>query len=136
MNNPELTSIPTLNRLCNCMQSTISGNRNTCFLTRTNLRKDIVYVHHLFACDIEIFENTVVYFLTRSDESSTSLSITLILSGYNGSFKKIKLLPESKSELQRSESFHEVNPTEATDVLENIRNRFYKKIKEEEWKLR
>lgn len=117
------------------MQSTIIENRNTCFLTKTELRKDIVYVHHLFACDIEIFDNTVVYFLTKSD-AGASLSVTLILNGYNGSFKKIKLLAEHKDELKMAESFYEVNPSESPDVLENIQNRFYKKIKEDEWKLR
>lgn len=136
MDTPEIRDIPTLNRLCNCIQNAILEYRNTCYLTRTDLRKDIVYVHHLFACDIEIFENTVVYFLTKSNEETTSLSVSLIVCGYNGSMRKIQLLAESKSDLISTEFILEVNPIEAPDVLENIQNRFHTKLKEREWKLR
>lgn len=118
------------------MQSTILGNRNGCFLSKSCLRNDIEYVHLLFACDIEIVNNTMVYFLTKSNEETTSLSITLITIGYNGSFRKIKLLAESKNDLKATDSFLEINPTEAPEIIENIRNMYYKKIVEEHWKLR
>lgn len=78
----------------------------------------------------------MVYFLTKSNEETTNLSITLITNGYNGSFRKIKLLAESKKELRATDSLLEINPTDAPDVIENIRNRYYKKITEEHWKLR
>lgn len=133
---PELTSIPTLNGICSCLQNTILGNRNGCFLSKACLRNDIEYVHHLFACDIQIMGNTIVYYLTKSNEESSSLSITLITNGYNGSFKKIKLLAEIKNELKATDSLLEINPSIAQDVIHKIRNKYYKKIMEEQWKLR
>lgn len=118
------------------MQSSILGTRNVCLLTKIDLRKDIDYVLHLFACDIEIVDNTVLYFLTKSKDDESSISITLLTSGYNGSSKKIKLLTEKKNDLKTTDSLLEINPVEAPDVLENIKSRFYRKIKEEQWKLR
>lgn len=133
----EASSVPTLNRLCNCMQSAIFQNRNTCLLSRADLRKDISYVSHLFACDIEIVDSTLIYFLTHNTDidSTSTLSVTLLICTDNGSFRKIKLLSERKDNLINTESLLEVNP-DTGDSLENLNNRFSEKIKEGKWQLR
>lgn len=133
---PDVVSIPTLNRLCCCMQNTILGNRNACLLTKQHLRKDLDYVHHLFACDIQIRHDTLVYFLTKGITATSSFALTLITNGYNGSFNVIKLLGKHKTNLKSNVGLVEVNPTEAPDVLENIERQFFKLINEEQWKLR
>lgn len=105
-------------------------------LSKAHLRKDIDYVLHLFACDIEIVDNVVVYFLTKSFDGTSSLSLTLLTTGYNGSFRKIRLLANYKNDLNSTNSLLEINSTETPEVLQRLENKFYKKIKEEDWKLR
>lgn len=117
------------------MQTAVLGDRNVCLLTKRPLRKDIDYVLHLFACDIELIDDTIVYFLTKSDDDSR-LSISLLTNGCNGTFKKINLLAEGKRVVRSTDSFMEINPTVTSYLLETLESRYQKKILEEQWKLR
>lgn len=135
---PDHQLIPTLNRKCGCLQSTIIGHRNVCLITRQNLRKDVPYLHHLFTCEIEILDNTVVYFFTKStaDEPLTKINVTLLVAGYNGSTRIIKLLADSKVECVNNTSLLEVTKSDDPDIIEIIQQRHQRVLDKDEWKVR
>ncbi|CAG9830297.1 unnamed protein product [Diabrotica balteata] len=123
---------------CSCIQGSLLGPKNTCLITKSNLKKEISYVHYLFATDIQISKNTVVFYLTKSlDDSNivSSIDVTLLVGGCNGTVRKIVLLGDKKENLEESYTLLEVNPSEAMDSYKNLRDRYYKKIVEERWVL-
>ncbi|KAJ8959127.1 hypothetical protein NQ318_022385 [Aromia moschata] len=125
---PNHEDIPTLCNKCSCLQIVMNGSRNSCLLTRKNLRRDVEYVHHLFVCDLEIVDNTVVYFVTKSsDHQPTALTVTMLLCGANNAFRRRKEQPVNNA------SILEVNQTDASDVYDNLKNKFVKMVKDEQW---
>ncbi|CAH1116019.1 unnamed protein product [Phaedon cochleariae] len=129
-------TIKTIIGRCRCLQSTLVDSKNACLITKKNIERVGDYVHNLFICDIEVENNVVVFYLTKSvDENMASLSINLWVSGCNGSTRKILLLDKRKDEPINNSSVLEVNQAESPDIRENIRNRYYKKIQEEQWSL-
>ncbi|CAG9856286.1 unnamed protein product [Phyllotreta striolata] len=121
---------------CSCIQGSLLGTKNTCLLTKSNLRKDESYIHHLFSTDIEIRGNTVVFFLTKSvDDALGVIDVSLLVSTYSGSVKKIVLLGQEKEHLVDNKSLCEINRSTFPDIIMNIRDKFYKKIVDERWNL-
>ncbi|CAH1106431.1 unnamed protein product [Psylliodes chrysocephalus] len=121
---------------CSCIQGSLIGNKNTCLLTRTNLRKDVSYIHNLFVTDIEIYDNTVVFFLTKSvDDVLSVIDVSLLVSSYNGSLRKIVLLGQEKEVPLENKTVTEVNQSISPDIIRNIRDRYYEKIVDERWNL-
>lgn len=100
------------------------------------MRQDLEYVHHLFACDMKIDGNILVYFLTQDfNRSSAKLSITMLLSGSNQTLRKIKLLANVKAEPTDNETLLEVNPHDGV-FSQKIRNIYSKTIEEHQWHFR
>ncbi|KAJ8963667.1 hypothetical protein NQ314_005458, partial [Rhamnusium bicolor] len=134
---PDHQNIHTLCNKCSCIQAVTVSSRNSCLITKENLRKSLEYIHHLFVCDLEIVDNTVIYFLTKNvDHSFVALTITILTCGVNNGFRKIKLLGARKDNPLNDASILEVNPSEATDVYDSIKNKYYKMVEEEPWVLR
>ncbi|XP_018570919.1 cytosolic endo-beta-N-acetylglucosaminidase [Anoplophora glabripennis] len=129
-------TITTLSNKCNCIQAVTLGSRNTCLLTKKDLRKNVDYVHHLFVCDLKIADNSVVFHLTKNVDKEAKLSVTILTCGLNNKFRKIKLLADYKYEPVNNASLLEVNPSEANDVYDSVRRRYLKMVEEEEWTLR
>ncbi|KAJ8922923.1 hypothetical protein NQ315_001466 [Exocentrus adspersus] len=129
-------SIITLNNKCDCIQAATLRSRNVCLLTKQNLRKNVEYVHHLFVCDIEIADNTVVYFMTKNEEEATTrLSLTILTCDVNGKFRKIKLLAQQKDDTLDNATDLEVNASEESDVYDSVKSRYLTMVEKETWRL-
>lgn len=130
------TITPLKNR-CDCIQAVILGSRNTYLLTKKNLKHGANYIHRLFACDIEIVENTVVFYLSKSvDGELTKMSVTILTCNANNKYTRIYLLANNKERPLQNESFLEVNPSTASDVYDSVKRRYLKLVEGEQWILR
>ncbi|XP_074040961.1 cytosolic endo-beta-N-acetylglucosaminidase isoform X2 [Leptinotarsa decemlineata] len=126
----EYETIPKMKDTCRCLQVDIVDSRNVCLISKETLNGEIDYIHHLFACDLKIDGNTVVFFLTKSAKQQASLEITLIIGTCNDSFRKIVLLEKNTEKILSNATVLEVNPTESPDILNNIKCRYSRKIEE------
>ncbi|XP_057653730.1 cytosolic endo-beta-N-acetylglucosaminidase isoform X1 [Diorhabda carinulata] len=123
---------------CRCIQGTLESTKNTCLLTTSNLQEEHIYIHNLFVTDIEINNNTVVFFLSKSiDEARVSsiVDVRLMVSGFNNTLKKVILLGEKKEYPEVNSTIIEVNGLDTGDVYRRIRDRYYRKIVEDHWHL-
>nr|CAI5841975.1 unnamed protein product [Callosobruchus analis] len=130
---PEFSEVPNIKSQCDCLQIHMLDTKNNCLITKKNLRRDTDHIHYLFACDLKIVDNTVVFFLTKGP---SDLKVTLLVSGFNRTMRKIELLTESKVNPLNSSTVLEVNPSESTDILSSLTSRYYNMIMDNNWNLR
>lgn len=130
------TITPLVNR-CDCMQVVTLGSRKACLITNKYLKRGENHMHRLFVCDIKISDNTLVFYLSKNvNDELTMMSITIVTCGVNGKFKNIKLFADWNRNASDNQSLLEVNPSEAIDVYESVKKRYFRMIEEERWILR
>ncbi|KAG5885999.1 hypothetical protein JTB14_025393 [Gonioctena quinquepunctata] len=116
-----------------CLQVDLMDSRNVCLISKEKLSSDIDYIHHLFVCDIHIEGNIVVYFLTKPADQPVRLSITMLVSGSNGSLRKIVLLDKNTDIPINNSSILEVNQSDSPDIFNNIKNTYSNKNQGNGW---